>query len=239
MKCSLRSGCSQKAGFTLIELLVVIAIIAILAAVTISGVTSAMNAAKRAKALNNATQIQNAILAYYTEYGVYPVSQTAATGTSNDTYYSEANAPSQQDLMYALCGNINASTGAASSYTGSIPNARLIAFITPKRSDVDPNDGILINPFFTPATALAGGVFNILIDTDYDGVAGDSVGVSPGGLPDFTNWTSGKPISYIATGAKNEGITQGVAVWANCDTKHLPAGGDAQSTTPGFWIHTY
>ena len=64
---------SSRSGFTLVELLVVIAIIAILASVITVAASGAINAAKRAKAANMGSQIQTAILAYNTEYGVYPV----------------------------------------------------------------------------------------------------------------------------------------------------------------------
>jgi len=57
-------------AFTLIELLIVIAIIGILMALLFPAVSSALNAARRAQARNDATQIANSCTAYETEYGV-------------------------------------------------------------------------------------------------------------------------------------------------------------------------
>jgi prepilin-type N-terminal cleavage/methylation domain-containing protein len=219
---------SSRSGFTLVEMLVVIAIIAILASVVVAGASGAINAAKRVKAGNTASQIQTAILNYDTEYGVYPVPTDTPTGV--DTYYKDSDQPDWEQLMWALCGNINASTG--QTQTSTVPTARAIAFITPKRSDVDTN-GILINPFFTTATAQANnGYYFLVMNTSYNGVAGQSLAET---MPDFsgTLWKTGSAIGYI-----NGGVTQGVAIWADCDTTSLPPN-EANSKAPNFWVHTY
>ncbi len=65
-------------GFTLIELLIVIAIIGILMALLFPAVGSAIDAARRAQAKNDVTQIATAITAYETEYGRLP-----GTGTQD------------------------------------------------------------------------------------------------------------------------------------------------------------
>lgn len=70
-------------GFTLIELLIVIAIIGILMALLFPAVQGAIDAARRAQAKNDVTQIATAINAYVTEYGRLPV--TAGTGTMDFT----------------------------------------------------------------------------------------------------------------------------------------------------------
>jgi len=233
MKKSIRSYSSSRSGFTLVELLVVVAIIAILAAAVVAGAGGAINAAKRVKASNAATQIQTAIINYYTEYGVYPV----PPGTTTDILYNDANngTGNQSGLFFALCGNINPSVGTqGQSSTGDVPNTRQIAFMTPKKTDVDAN-GILINPFFTSTTAPPNqGYFNIAIDADYSGILGDSGSVT-GKMPDFSGgtWKTGSTVTYLANG-----ITQGVAVWACCDTSSLPPK-QAASKTPNFWVHTY
>lgn len=59
-------------GFTLIELLVVIAIIGILMALLFPAVNGALNAARKAQAKNDVTQIATAVVAYETEYGRLP-----------------------------------------------------------------------------------------------------------------------------------------------------------------------
>jgi prepilin-type N-terminal cleavage/methylation domain-containing protein len=207
-------------GFTLIELLVVMAIIAILASVILVGGTQAINAARRAKASYTATQVQTAIMNYYTEYGVYPV----ASGTTTDVALTTST--QETDLMNALCGNINASTATAVT-PATVSNTRNVAYLTPKRNEVDTN-GVLITPFSSGANDY---YYSIAMDGDYSGVLGNSGGVAAQ-MPDFNaSWTTGG-IKYI-----NGGITQGVAVWACCDTSNL--GTPGSSTTPQFWVHTY
>lgn len=71
--CMIRSS----RGFTLIELLIVIAIIGILMALLFPAVGSAIDAARRAQAKNDVTQIATAITAYETEYGRLPGSNTS------------------------------------------------------------------------------------------------------------------------------------------------------------------
>ncbi len=68
-------------AFTLIELLVVIAIIGILASLLFPAVNGAINAARKAQASNDVTQIATAIVAYQTEYGQWP---TNASGSATD-----------------------------------------------------------------------------------------------------------------------------------------------------------
>src|SRR6476646_4188508 len=60
-------------AFTLIELLVVIAIIAILVGLLFPAFKAVQNQAKRTQAKNDLTQIVNAVNAFYTEYGKYPL----------------------------------------------------------------------------------------------------------------------------------------------------------------------
>lgn len=64
-------------GFTLIELLIVIAIIGILMALLFPAVGSAIDAARRAQAKNDVTQLATAVTAYETEYGRLPGSNSS------------------------------------------------------------------------------------------------------------------------------------------------------------------
>lgn len=59
-------------AFTLIELLIVIAIIGILMALLFPAVNGAIDAARKAQAKNDVTQIATAVVAYETEYGKLP-----------------------------------------------------------------------------------------------------------------------------------------------------------------------
>ena len=82
-------------GFTLIELLVVIAIIVILMTLLFPAVQGALDAAKKAQAKNDVTQIAAAIVAFDVEYGRLPSANPApqqltgellgALTASNDT----------------------------------------------------------------------------------------------------------------------------------------------------------
>jgi prepilin-type N-terminal cleavage/methylation domain-containing protein len=216
-------------GFTLVELLVVIAIIAILAAVLSVSAGAAINAAKRAKAGSQANQIQTAILNYYTEYSVYPLPTGQTTDIlegSNGTLDSNEG---PNALFYALCGNINAYSPSTPTNNGSVSNTRNIAFLTPKRSEVD-NNGVMINPFSHNGTYY---YFSIAIDGDYSGILGDS-GSAAGALPNFTGWTNNSGITYLTTGS---GITQGAAVWTCCDPTNLATW--TSSKSPSYWVHTY
>jgi prepilin-type N-terminal cleavage/methylation domain-containing protein len=215
-------------GFTLVELLVVIAIIAILAAVLSVSAGSVINAAKRTKASNTAIQIQTAITNYYTEYGVYPL--TASQQGTGDALEGLNGAvdPNEQLLFFALCGNINpyaASTPA--NNTSGVSNTRNIAFLTPKKSEVDAN-GVPFNPFSTSGAPV---YFSIAIDADYSGILGDTGGVLTN-MPDFVNWKSGTTMVALANG-----LTQPAAVWTCCDPTYVKTW--SQSTSPSLWVHTY
>ena len=227
-----RFSSARSAGFTLIELLVVIAIIAILASVTIAGVSSALNAAKRTKANNTATQLQTAVMAYDTEYGVYPVPSTAATGA--DFYYASTNDNIDwKNLIICLSGNIDPTNGQTNAQS-NVPNSRQIPFMTPKRTDLDTTGaGVLYNPMTSQGTNPPV-TFNLVVDSDYDGVAGNS-GQAANTLPNFAAWSTG-----AVQPAKLTGVTQGAAVWACCDTtaKVLP-NNEGGSKLPNFWVHTY
>lgn len=215
MKLSLPRA-SRRSGFTLIELLVVVAIIAILAGVTMVAISSALNSAKRARANATANAIQTAALNYYTEYGVYAV----PAGTTTD-YLIDDTAGSKAawgDLVCALSGNINPYNGTA--YTGTVPNARAIAYLTMKNSEVDVN-GAPKNPLSTGGSIY----FNIAVDSDYDGILGAAPSAVTGKMPNFTKSTTAA-MDYTGT------TTAGVAVWANCN-------GSTTSKNPSFWVHTY
>ena len=65
-------------AFTLIELLTVIAIIAVLMGLLFPTIGAVRTSARKAQAMNDCVQTVNAIKAYYTEYGKYPI---ASEGT--------------------------------------------------------------------------------------------------------------------------------------------------------------
>jgi prepilin-type N-terminal cleavage/methylation domain-containing protein len=59
-------------GFTMIELLVVVAVIGVLMSLLFPAVQGALDSAKKAQAKNDAMQIATALVAYDTEYGRLP-----------------------------------------------------------------------------------------------------------------------------------------------------------------------
>src|SRR5438132_9830023 len=92
----------QARAFTLIELLVVIAIIAILIGLLFPAFRAVQNQAKQTQAKNDLTQIVNAVNAFYTDYGKYPL-------VSADTIISATTASpnNNSDLFYTLRGVAN------------------------------------------------------------------------------------------------------------------------------------
>jgi prepilin-type N-terminal cleavage/methylation domain-containing protein len=136
-------------AFTLIELLVVIAIIAILVGLLFPAFKAVQDQAKKTQAKNDLTQIVNAVNAFYTEYGKYPLATNDNTISNNE------------DLFYtlravALGANLN-----------NAVNTRQIVFINPPnvKDTANPRSGIGTNgryydPWGTP--------YRIAIDGDYN-----------------------------------------------------------------------
>src|SRR5512133_3423207 len=112
-------------AFTLIELLVVIAIIAILAGLLFPAFKAVQNQARNAQAKNDLTQVVNAVNAYYTEYGKYPL----CSGVTSDTTYGPSAGTSNSDLFYSL----RAVPAGCNSLVNGVPavNPRQIVFISP------------------------------------------------------------------------------------------------------------
>jgi type II secretory pathway pseudopilin PulG len=221
-KISVRRTLKRLSSFTLVELLVVIGIIALLASVLLAVSGTAIKAAKRTRAFNTANLIQTGTLAYYTEYSVYPVPY----GTPAGDYWVDdlsGSASKWGNLICVLCGNIHPSSPTTPFTPTTLTNARGVAFLSLKASDIDANDAPL-NPLSTTTNLY----FNIAMDADYDGLLG-TTGVTSGKLPNFstsTSSTSGSGMIY--TGSS----TAGVAVWENCN-------GTTSNDNPAFWVHTY
>jgi prepilin-type N-terminal cleavage/methylation domain-containing protein len=133
-------------AFTLIELLVVIAIIAILIGLLFPAFRAVQNQARQTQAKNDLTQIVNAVNAFYTEYGKYPLATDDSIITDNHL------------LMNVLRAQ------------DSTNNPRQIVFISPpfvkndtvgsRRSGISPTDGQYYDPFGTP--------YKLRIDGNYD-----------------------------------------------------------------------
>jgi prepilin-type N-terminal cleavage/methylation domain-containing protein len=164
-------GCRQKA-FTLIELLVVIAIIAVLIGLLFPAFRAVQDQAKRTQAKNDLTQIVNAVNAYYTEYGKYPLATDDAIITNNAA------------LMNVLRATV------------ATNNPRQIVFISPPnvKDTVNPrggigSDGQYYDPWGTPYRLRIDGNYNNQLANPYaeDTGAGPlnaSIGVM--------SWSAGK-----------------------------------------------
>ena len=198
----------RSSSFTLVELLVVISIIAILASVVIGAYSSAMKAALRAKAQVMASQIQTACMAYYNDYGVYPLSTNPAPTTQAEATFGTTSTDQQnwEYLIWALCGNINAATPGTAPSTLNVPNPRSIIYLSLNKSSIDAN-GIPINPVFS---STPGTYFNISMDPTYSGILSNVPIFSPG-----------------LVGTSN--MMGGVYVWANCNVT-----GASNGT---WWVH--
>jgi len=163
-------------GFTLIELLVVIAIIGILMSLLFPAVNGAINAAKKAQAKNDATQLVIAVQAFYTEYGKYPLKWA---WSEDDWTYDSGNPNSTLIQMLSANG------------TEATNNPRGIVFLETKTAKkkganwvngLDP-DGIFRDPW--------GGQYFIRVDCDYDGKVRDPYITTGTMRKSVTAWSPG------------------------------------------------
>ena len=149
----------QARAFTLIELLVVIAIIAILIGLLFPAFRAVQNQAKQTQAKNDLTQIVNAVNAYYTDYGKYPL-VTADTiygpaGTPNNLLFNElrATATATQNPRQIVFINPPYVKTPANSRSGIATQATTINGISVAINDY-------VDPWGTP--------YNVAIDGGYD-----------------------------------------------------------------------
>ena len=225
---------SRRSGFTLVELLVVMGIIAILATAVLTTGSSVINSAKRAKAASNATQIQTAVLAYYTEYSIYP-NLTSPTAPTTDIYVStQAN---WYVMSVVLSGGFDPGNPIAGQVTAAPynQNTRQIPFLNFNKADLD-SSGTYSVPKL-PFKDLSNNTlyFQMAIDTDYSGIVGDTgTGTAP---PDFTGTTlSGTTSTAYASGnitGNTKAVQGGVAVWGCGDPN------TKTTTNPKLWVKTF
>src|SRR6266496_6207429 len=126
-------------AFTLIELLVVIAIIAILIGLLFPAFRAVQDQAKRTQAKNDLTQIVNAVNAFYTEYGKYPL----AAGIMVDTTFGPGGSPTDnENLFRELRACPNPPTG--SCLSSAQINTRQIVYVSPPdvKDAASPRSGI-------------------------------------------------------------------------------------------------
>ena len=103
MKIAPAARRKQASAFTLIELLTVIAIIAVLMGLLFPAVNAVKDSARKTQAKNDLVNIVNAVKAYYTEYGKYPLTSTEQ-GTA-DKVFSETSGTTNDNLFNVLRAN--------------------------------------------------------------------------------------------------------------------------------------
>jgi prepilin-type N-terminal cleavage/methylation domain-containing protein len=158
-------------AFTLIELLVVIGIIAILMGLLFPAFKAVQNQARSTQAKNDLTQIVNAVNAFYTDYGKYPVATNDNTISNNS------------GVMYTLRADPTTANGNPNA--NNAVNTRQIVFINPpyvktdtagnRRSGVSPTDGQFYDPWGTP--------YAIKIDGNYDNQLANPYTLNAGPAP--------------------------------------------------------
>jgi prepilin-type N-terminal cleavage/methylation domain-containing protein len=197
----MRPPATPARAFTLIELLVVIAIIAILVGLLFPAFKAVQNQARSTQAKNDLTQIVNAVNAFYTDYGNYPV---AAAATDTCFNWGAGACASQVRLgserLFNELRSCTASDTISCSAAATL-NPRQIVYISPPivKDPSSPKSGIATNAspgastgrFFDPW----GSPYNVVIDSAYNNNAVNIYGATGG--------------------AGVDPIAQGVVAWSN------------------------
>jgi prepilin-type N-terminal cleavage/methylation domain-containing protein len=173
----MRSPHVHARAFTLIELLVVIAIIAILVGLLFPAFKAVQNQARSTQAKNDLTQIVNAVNAFYTDYGKYPMS------TGVDTIYGSITIPNS-NVLYVLRADPTTANGNPNA--NNAVNTRQIVYISPpyvkndtvgsRRSGISTTDGNYYDPW--------GNQYQLRIDGNYDNSFANPYGNNQGAGPD-------------------------------------------------------
>jgi prepilin-type N-terminal cleavage/methylation domain-containing protein len=167
-------------AFTLIELLVVIAIIAILVGLLFPAFKAVQNQARQTQAKNDLTQIVNAVNAFYTEYGKYPVS-----GTIEVTIGPGGSPSTNETLFNELRACPNPPTG--SCQAAATINTRQVVFISPPdvKNAASPRSGIGTATGKGQYFDTWGSNYVIRIDGDYNNQVANPYGANAGATPNL------------------------------------------------------
>jgi prepilin-type N-terminal cleavage/methylation domain-containing protein len=180
----------RERAFTLIELLVVIAIIAILIGLLFPAFKAVQNQARQTQAKNDLTQIVNAVNAFYTDYGKYPI-----TTSGTDVVYGLGGGGTANNALFnELQGCPTTGTPPPTCSANSTFNTRQIVFISPPavKTPTNPRSGIAtaaasINCFSVAVGEFVdpwGTPYNVEIDGNYDNqIAANPYGASGGAGP--------------------------------------------------------
>ena len=176
----MRSPTEHQRAFTLIELLVVIAIIAILIGLLFPAFNAVQNQARQTQAKNDLTQIVNAVNAFYTDYGKYPL----AAGITIDTTFGPGGIPATNETLFTELRGCTATTGSCPG--AAVINTRQIVFISPPdvKNAAKPRSGIgtavgNLGQYFDPW----GSNYVIRIDGDYNNQVANPYTANAGATP--------------------------------------------------------
>ena len=150
-------------GFTLVELLVVVVIIAVLASIGFAVSLGALQRARMVTSLSSATNVANAVEAFYSEYNLLPAPVAGAPDADNTPAY-KTDANDGIDILEVL--------SRLEADNDDMQNERKINFLSLKEADKGNRDGIVFNSTGDAVTGLFdawGQPFYMVIDYDYDG----------------------------------------------------------------------
>jgi prepilin-type N-terminal cleavage/methylation domain-containing protein len=200
-------------AFTLIELLVVIAIIIILAGLLYPAYNAVQSQAKRTQAKNDLTQIVNAVNAFYTEYGKYPVPSTVPAGSDCSFSWDVPPAARPEPYNDWLLNELRACRGSDTSCSAAASlNTRQIVYISPPlaKDSNAPKSGISTNTtngtlgrYYDPW----GAPYSVVIDSSYDNHVPNIYGATGGAGVDpipqgVIGWSNGKDLQ-VGTNSDN------------------------------------
>src|SRR5262245_27909800 len=168
----MRPPATRPRAFTLIELLVVIAIIAILIGLSVPALSTVYERARKTQAKNDLTQIVNAVNAFYTDYGKYPL----PAGTTTDVTYGPGGTSTTNNVLLNELRACHLENGVLTPRTCSAAatgNTRQIQFITPRefptasvRSGIG-SDGQYYDPWATAYVIGIDGDYNNQVTNPY------------------------------------------------------------------------
>ena len=175
----MRPPSTRLRAFTLIELLVVIAIIAILVGLLFPAFKAVQNQARSTQAKNDLTQIVNAVNAFYTEYGKYPIS------TSVDTTFGLGGSPTNNENLFRELRACTAVAGSCASV--AVLNTRQVVFMSPPDVKVGatPRSGIGTTTFTGQYFDPWGSNYVVRIDGDYNNQVVNPYGANAGATPNL------------------------------------------------------